>query len=62
MEKAGDRWWAVRGGVYFLHSVKRVHGMRLIKPKWNNGLVSKLLPAAPKLNNRITQRSETDPE
>jgi SAM-dependent methyltransferase len=59
MEKAGERWWAARGGVYFLHAVKRVHGMRLIKPKWNNGLVSKLLPAAPKLNNRITQRRGT---
>jgi SAM-dependent methyltransferase len=62
MEKAGDRWWAVSGGVYFVHAIKRVHGMRLIKPQWNEGLVSKLLPAAPKLNNRITQRNETDPQ
>jgi SAM-dependent methyltransferase len=61
MEAAGDRWWAVSGGVYFLHAIKRVHGMRLIKPQWNEGLVSKLLPAAPKLNNRITQHSEIDP-
>jgi len=60
MEAAGDRWWAVSGGVYFLHAVKRVHGMRLIKPKWNEGLVSKLMPAAPKVNNRITQRNNTD--
>ena len=62
MEKAGGRWWAVSGGVYFLHAIKRVHGMRLIKPQWNEGLVSKLLPAAPKLNNRITQRNETYPQ
>jgi len=62
MEAAGDRWWAVSGGVYFLHAIKRVHGMRLIKPQWNERLVSKLLPSAPKLNNRITQRSETDPQ
>ncbi len=60
METAGDRWWAVSGGVYFLHAVKRVHGMRLIKPQWNEGLVSKLLPVAPKMNNKITQRSEHD--
>jgi SAM-dependent methyltransferase len=60
VEKAGERWWAARGGVYFLHAVKRVHGMRLIKPKWNNALVGKLLPTAPKLNNRITQRRKTD--
>jgi SAM-dependent methyltransferase len=62
MEAAGDRWWAVSGGVYFLHAVKRVHGMRLIKPQWNERLVSKLLPVAPKLNNKITQRSEADPQ
>ena len=60
IEAAGDRWWAVSGGVYFLHAVKRVHGMRLIKPKWNEGLVSKLLPVSPKLNNKITHHSELD--
>ena len=39
MEAVGDRWWAVSGGVYFVHAIKRVHGMRLIKPQWNEGLV-----------------------
>jgi SAM-dependent methyltransferase len=62
IEAAGVRWWAVSGGVYFVHAIKRVHGMRLIKPQWNEGLVSKLLPTAPKLNNRITQRNGTDPQ
>jgi SAM-dependent methyltransferase len=62
MEAAGDRWWAVSGGVYFLHAIKRVHGMRLIKPQWNEGLVRKLMPAAPKVNNRIIQRNKTDTE
>ena len=51
MEAAGDRWWAVSGGVYFVHAVKRVPGMRLIKLRWNENLVKKLLPVAPKLNN-----------
>ncbi len=60
MEKAGDRWWAVSGGVYFLHAVKRVHGVRLIKPQWNSGLVKNLLPVAPKLNNRLTQRNKSE--
>ena len=58
MEAAGDRWWAVSGGVYFLHAIKRVPGIRLIKPKWNNGLVSKLLPVTPKLNNEDIQQDE----
>jgi len=34
IEAAGDRWWPIAGGVYFLHVVKRVRGMRLIMPKW----------------------------
>ena len=58
MEPAGDRWWAICGGVYFLQAIKRVPGMRLIKPKWNEGLVSKLLPAAPKLNRGVSQRTK----
>ena len=60
MEPAGDRWWAVCGGAYCLQAIKRVPGMRLIKPKWNEGLVSKLLPAAPKLNREVSQRTETE--
>lgn len=35
MEAAGDRWWGFAGGVYLLRAVKRVHGMRLILPAWN---------------------------
>lgn len=34
MELAGDRWWGFAGGVYVLRAIKRVHGMRLIEPKW----------------------------
>lgn len=60
MEPAGDRWWAVCGGVYYLQAIKRVPGMRLIRPKWNNGLVSKLLPAASKLNKGVSQHTKND--
>jgi len=34
MEKAGDRWWPIMGGVYVVRAVKRVHGMRIITPAW----------------------------
>lgn len=60
MEPAGDRWWAVCGGVYFLQAIKRVPGMRLIKPRWNEGLVGKLLPATPKLNREVSQKTKTE--
>lgn len=51
-DQAGTRWWRTGGGIYFVHAIKRVPGMRLIKPKWNHGLVNKLLPVAPKMNNK----------
>jgi hypothetical protein len=38
MEAAGDRWWPGRGGVYFLHVVKRVRGTRVIMPMWREQL------------------------
>lgn len=41
MEKAGDRWWPIAGGVYFLQAVKRVRGIRLIMPRWSDREVPK---------------------
>lgn len=36
MEAAGDRWWPIAGGVYLIRAVKRVRGMRLVKPAWRS--------------------------
>ena len=36
MEDAGDRWWAIGGGIYILEAIKRVQGMRIITPAWND--------------------------
>lgn len=45
MDRAGDRWWPMLGGVYFLVAQKRVIGMRLIKPQWHRGpMVRALMP------------------
>jgi len=50
MEAAGDRWWALAGGVYFIQARKRVHSMRLILPGWNEAKAARkgLAPAAQK--------------
>lgn len=68
MEAAGDRWWPISGGVYFLHAIKHMHGMRIIKPGWKNCLDAKgrIVPATQKLNNisieeqRSTNLNQTD--
>lgn len=36
MEAAGDRWWPIAGGVYFLQAVKHGCGVRVIQPDWKN--------------------------
>lgn len=35
MDRAGERWWPIGGGIYIIHAIKRVQGMRLIMPKWD---------------------------
>jgi len=62
MEPAGNRWWAVCGGVYFLEAIKRVPGVRPLKPQWNERLLGKLVPASPKLNRESPQRNQSDPQ
>ncbi|HXY05017.1 MAG TPA: class I SAM-dependent methyltransferase [Burkholderiaceae bacterium] len=49
LEKAGDRWWPVLGGIYALTAVKRVHGMRLVGlvKKWREERRAALAPATP---------------
>jgi SAM-dependent methyltransferase len=34
MEKAGDRWWPIAGGVYVVRAVKHNVGVRLVTPAW----------------------------
>jgi len=41
MEKAGDRWWPMAGGVYMLQAVKRVRGLRLLQPQAGRRAVAK---------------------
>jgi SAM-dependent methyltransferase len=37
MDRLGATWWPVFGAVYFLHAIKRVHGMRLVGLARSNG-------------------------
>ncbi len=59
MELAGDRWWPIFGGVYMVQAIKRVHGMRLILPRWRDRLAraKALAPAVPRTN-KVTNKHE----
>ena len=56
MESAGDRWWPVCGGAYYLCAVKRVHGMRLVGPafKKKKSSIKQLKPAAQKVTSKTS--------
>lgn len=58
MEAAGDRWWRSSGGVYFLTAVKRVHGMRVIKPEWKEVRARRraMAPVAQTLTGQATEK------
>ena len=60
MQVAGDRWWAMGGGVYFIHAIKRVHGMRLITPNWQGK--TKLVNALRPVTRGLQQESQFSDE
>jgi SAM-dependent methyltransferase len=56
MELAGNRWWPIAGATYILHAVKRVHGMRLVKPGWKER-TSRARALAPAMQNQDHDRN-----
>lgn len=56
LENAGDRWWPVAGGVYFLHAVKKVIGMRLVTPVWKRDARRRNWAAAHRISQEKTQQ------
>src|SRR5690554_1294912 len=59
MERAGRRWWTVCGGFFVIHDIKRVHGMRLISPRWR-GRQAQAKGLAPIARDpRIAQKNRT---
>jgi len=56
MEKAGERWWPITGGVYVVRAVKRIHSMRLIAPAWRKERARRrALAAIPQRNGHPTR-------
>jgi hypothetical protein len=43
MDKMGDKWWPMMGGLYFIVAKKRVVNVTLLKPNWKkNSIKSRL--------------------
>jgi SAM-dependent methyltransferase len=60
VEKAGDRWWPVLGGVYVVRAIKRTVGMRLVIPNWRDKRKTReaLAPVAQKDNGVHVKRRD----
>src|SRR5512141_954088 len=55
-ERAGDRWWPIAGGAYFLRATKKVLGMRIITPAWERA--TRGLATAPRQVRECIERVE----
>jgi SAM-dependent methyltransferase len=60
MEKAGDRWWPIAGGVYVVRAIKRTVGMRLMTPSWRGQNARNKALAAVTQQSSSEQRTGTD--
>ncbi|HZV99634.1 MAG TPA: class I SAM-dependent methyltransferase [Methylophilaceae bacterium] len=60
MDKAGDRWWPMMGGVYFIVAKKRVLGMRLIRPNWKKAKLKPSLVPAPSQKNDNNSKAKNE--
>ena len=52
LEKAGERWWPICGGIYVVRAIKRNVGVRLVMPNWRDKRAARkaLAPVAQKEN------------
>ena len=49
IDKMGEKWWPMMGGLYFIVAKKRVVNMTLLKPNWKqSSLKSRLAVTSPK--------------
>lgn len=62
LDNAGDRWWPMMGGVYFLVARKKVLGMRLIRPQWRARSFAQALVPRPRSTQKECQKNFTNPE
>ena len=58
LEKAGSRWWPFMGGIYFLHGIKKIADVRLVKTHWGGDIEAS--PDRPILVKDVTTFRESE--
>jgi SAM-dependent methyltransferase len=58
MDKTGDKWWSMMGGIYFIVAKKRVVNMTLLKPNWKSNSLKSRLVASSNPKSKPTQKNK----
>ncbi len=56
MDKTGNKWWPMMGGLYFIVAKKRVVNMTLLKPSWKQNSLKSRLVVSSNPKSKPTQR------
>lgn len=57
IDKMGERWWPMMGGLYFIVARKRVVNMTLLKPNWKkSALKSNLVINSPRISQKQSRK------
>ncbi len=59
MDKMGEKWWPMLGGIYFIVAKKRVVNMTLLKPNWKKNALQQRLAVSSNPKSKPHQQKQT---
>jgi SAM-dependent methyltransferase len=60
MDKLGEKWWPMLGGIYFIVAKKRVVNMTLLKPNWKKNSIKSRLAVSSNPKSKPHQQKNND--
>jgi SAM-dependent methyltransferase len=60
MDKLGEKWWPMMGGLYFIVAKKRVVNMHLLKPNWKKNSIKSRLAVSSNPKSKPHQQKNND--
>ena len=59
MDKMGEKWWPMLGGIYFIVAKKRVVNITLLKPNWKKNALQQRLAVSSNPKSKPHQQKQT---
>jgi SAM-dependent methyltransferase len=60
IDKTGEKWWPMMGGIYFIIAKKRVVNMTLLKPNWKKNSIKSRLAVSSNPKSKPHQQKNND--